>query len=87
MSDLEDDWRLRGQDKYLTGISLRKSRYESDLSNDHDHCVFCGVKFMDAQGSDVQCEGYCSTDRYHWVCEECFHEFKLRFNFQLLNDA
>jgi hypothetical protein len=42
-----DDWRLQGQEKYLKGVMLSLIAYSpSNPNNDHDHCEFCGEKFM-----------------------------------------
>ena len=43
-----DDWRLRGQDKYLQGATLVRKRYYAHSAQwEHDHCEFCWTKFMD----------------------------------------
>ena len=49
---------------------------------DHDYCAACMVKFMEADGPDIQREGYATTAeyprgaRYEWVCSECFADLK-----------
>ena len=78
------DWRLQGQEKYLQGVSLRRSAYEpASSSNDHDHCEFCSVKFMVQPGPGVVTEGYCTEDRYRWICQRCFDDFKNRFEWSI----
>jgi hypothetical protein len=48
-SDFSSDWRLQGQERYLTGAKLVYRRYRRNSRNPqsgHDHCEFCGAKFM-----------------------------------------
>ena len=85
-----DDWHLRGQEKYLLGASLvRRSyrRYAGNREWDHDHCAFCWAKFMVEDHPGVLHEGYATPDDYHWICDQCFSEFRDRFQWQLISDA
>lgn len=78
-----DDWRRLGQEKYLTGVKLIFQNYFLYSSEwDHDHCAFCGAKFSMNEG-DLK-RGYSTTDSYHWICEECFQDFKDEFNWEVL---
>ena len=78
------DWRLTGQEGYLKGAKLQRVAYcASSVSNDHDHCEFCGAKFMAEPGSDMLTEGYCTEDRYRWICEQCFNDFKGQFQWNI----
>ena len=44
----DDDWRLRGQEDYLQGATLIRTRYTAWSEDwEHDHCEFCWTKFMD----------------------------------------
>ena len=91
-----DDWRLQGQGKYLHGITLTWKPYRAYSTTwGHDHCEFCGTKFIQAgslsdgdpdPGSDsIAFEGYTTTDEYAkgadyvWICGECFDDFAARF--------
>jgi hypothetical protein len=75
----EDDWRLLGQDAYLTGVPLFFRRWSSDNPDwDHDHCAFCGAKFSN-RIPDCLTEGYTTADHYHWICPDCFADFRERF--------
>lgn len=38
----------------------------------HAHCEFCWEKAL----TDKACVFYCTEDMYHWICEECFHDFR-----------
>jgi hypothetical protein len=79
---LESDWRLRGQHKYLFGIILIHRDYRRFPKNekwDHDHCEFCSAKFTIEESSNALQKGYCTEDEYHWVCEQCFKDFKGHF--------
>jgi len=77
----ETDWRLQGQDRYLKGavVTYRKYRCHSK-SCDHDHCEFCGAKFMEESSDpEVQTEGYTTVDEYRWICPTCLADFKERY--------
>ncbi len=69
-----DDWRRQGQE-YLSGARwvFRAYRpYRSDW--EHDHCVLCSAK-LSCDEVDLN-EGYATEDEYHWVCAECFADFR-----------
>ena len=83
----DKDWRLTNQEKYLTGVSLVRRRYEPIPPNDHDHCEFCWKKFMVQDYPDVLHEGYATLDNYRWICESCFRDFHKRFRWQIVSDA
>lgn len=69
------DWRLQGQERYLTGAVLTWAKYVPPRADwDHDHCEFCSRKFS-LRGEDLQ-EGYTTRDRYRWICGPCFVDFK-----------
>lgn len=74
------DWRLRGQERYLKGVKLDKSSYSPYRENwDHDHCEFCNATFsLKIEGSET--EGWSTENRYHWVCNECYNDFKILFD-------
>ena len=77
-----DDWRLQGQERYLKGASLRWAVYRPFReSSDHDHCEFCGAKFLVA-GGDLT-EGYTTADEYRWICRECVEDFSEMFTWVL----
>jgi len=77
------DWRLTGQARYLQGAHLRWAKWWSSGEGwDHDHCEFCWVHFGDHIFDDdpnTQLEGYVTDDDYHWICRECFEDFRERF--------
>jgi hypothetical protein len=77
-----NDWRLQGQEKYLTGVTLVLKQYQPYREGwDHDHCAFCWQKFS-LNAKDLH-EGYATEDNYHWICVPCFNEFKSLFGWQL----
>jgi hypothetical protein len=78
---LEHDWRLNGQEWYLTGMRLTRKVYspKAGAGSDHDHCEFCGAKFMSTNEPGVAHEGYCTDDDYRWICVQCFDDFRGRF--------
>ena len=75
----KNDWRLMGQERYLKGKELYSTKYKILESNDHDHCEFCGYKFISGEQ-----EGYCTTNYYHWICNECYNDFKEFFYWKVI---
>lgn len=74
----KDDWRLRGQEKYLSNKDLFLRQWKAPRPDwDHDHCEFCWAKFSDAV--DVLHEGYTTEDNYYWICPDCYNDFKELF--------
>jgi hypothetical protein len=79
-----NDWRLTNQQNYLKNAELSFDQYVAPSAEwDHDHCVFCWDKFMQGQ-PDTLTEGYVTTDGQHWVCEQCFEDFKQEFGFKVV---
>jgi len=77
-----EDWRLHGQQAYLTGVTLVRQKYRRYRNNpqwDHDHCEFCGAKFMVEDAAGAVHEGFSTEDDYRWVCTGCFDDFKTLF--------
>jgi hypothetical protein len=69
MSDEPQDWRLRGQEKYLQGRAWLRRKYVRPRADwDHDHCEFCWAKFMEAPATEILDEGYVTEDGARWVC-------------------
>ena len=70
-----EDWRLQGQEQFLMGATLRRKKYKKYRPDwEHDHCEFCNRKISERRGD--RNEGYVTADEYHWVCDECFAEFR-----------
>lgn len=81
----EDDWRLQGQETYLKGVHLWWKRYVRYSERwEHDHCEFCWAKFMVEDYPDVLHEGYATEDNYRWICEQCFDDFKVLFEWEVM---
>jgi hypothetical protein len=79
---LMTDWRLQGQESYLKNAELWFCDYEPFRAGwEHDHCEFCSQKIA-VTGGDFT-KGYATIDRYHWICENCFEDFKDQFGFSL----
>ena len=79
---MQGDWRLTNQDAYLQGATLVHQQWQpANPRNDHDHCAFCWDKFAEYDG--CLHEGYATEDRYYWICGECFHDFKERFQWRV----
>ena len=72
----KDDPRLATDNSFLADFRWKWSKwFASSADWDHDHCEFCGAKFMAAIGEDVLQEGYTTQDAYYWICNVCFDEF------------
>lgn len=75
---MDNDWRITYQKDYLDKKQLELLKYQRHSKIwDHDHCEFCFKTFSEFEG-DLH-EGYCTEDKIHWICEDCFHEFKEMF--------
>lgn len=83
--DNSDNWKLNGQEEYLTNAVFRFARWKlTDPDWTHDHCEFCWATFSEYGGEDLA-EGYVMDygNRDVWVCPECFAEFQESFHFTL----
>lgn len=81
----DDDWRLMGQQRYLTGVVLHRARWARTREGwDHDHCEFCTRKIWDrASGNDEADVGFTTADDYHWICDNCFADFRDQFGWSV----
>jgi hypothetical protein len=81
----DDDWRLQGQERYLAGASLKLMPWASPNPGwDHDHCEFCWAKLAGQGIADALHQGYATQGLEHWVCPQCFQDFRERFHFKVL---
>ncbi len=69
------EWRLTNQKNFLDRVTLIKSIYNMDV---HNHCAFCWDEF---RKGDI---GYTTQDEYHWVCDNCFKDFKEEFYWKVI---
>ena len=87
MPATDDDWRLQGQQRYLMGALLHWERWSRPRPGwDHDHCEFCWAKFLEEdlpEFPDILHAGYTTEDLYRWICEQCFEDFKDRFQWRV----
>lgn len=75
------DWRLNGQERYLYGVKLKHMNIKDKLNlSDHEHCEFCFEKISNYPNTLY--DAYCTEDEYHWVCDNCYNDFKMRFNWK-----
>lgn len=80
---MRDDWRLQGQERFLKGATLCWRTYTPYRPEwDHDHCEFCSRK-LSARTGDIN-EGYSTADGYHWICRDCFADFKDLFEWTVV---
>jgi hypothetical protein len=85
----QTDWRLRGQSKYLQGVTLVHRlyrRYPKNPNWDHDHCDFCFATFTMEDYPDTIHRGYATEDDYYWICERCFEDFKGTFEWKIIEE-
>lgn len=86
MKILPDDWRLHGQEKYLSKVDICFKLYSERKNRpdwEHDHCEFCGETFSDTE-PDSLIQGYATNDDYHWICENCYSDFKEMFQWNVI---
>ena len=80
-----DDWRR--QEQYLSGRKfVFRDWYPPRPDWDHDHCAFCGAKFSLNNDDDLK-KGYATEDDYHWVCAQCFNDFRCEFDLVYFESA
>ncbi len=73
------DWRLTNQADYLYEKELVFESYHPYKEGwEHDHCAFCG-ETIDVKSP----KAYATKDRYHWICQECFEDFKEMFKWKV----
>lgn len=71
----DNDWRLTNQKNYLYKKELVKGKYFPYKEGwEHDHCAFCSERITEKTSV-----AYSTTDGYHWICEECYNDFKEMF--------
>ncbi|MBR5136871.1 MAG: hypothetical protein IKV30_02475 [Clostridia bacterium] len=46
----------------------------------HEHCDFCWEKAT----TEIDAEFYCTQDYYHWICKQCFEDFKDQFGWTVV---
>jgi len=46
----------------------------------HEHCEFCWHKIM----ADNVEECFCTPDYCHWICKECYDDFKDKFDWKVI---
>jgi len=81
----DEDWRLQGQEAYLTGVTLYHKEYTRySEAWDHDHCEFCGISFAEVGLiPEALHVGYTTSDNYRWICDKCFLDFKDTFQWNV----
>ena len=59
---------------FMIGKTLYRRNFLPVPESDHEHCTMCGAKFS-ADSADLQ-TGFADADNVHWICTECFEEYK-----------
>ena len=75
------DWRLDGQEEYLSKKKLVKIHFRAYEDYDHDHCAFCWDKFSELD-EDLHI-GYSTLDGKYIICETCYNDFKDLFEWTI----
>lgn len=89
----DDDWRLNGQDRYLTGAKLEWAEWQPPRPSwDHDHCEFCWAKFAEPNSLGPESlgalhAGFATSDRSRWVCPQCFADFRKQFGWLVIGSV
>jgi hypothetical protein len=80
----KNDPRLTTQESYLKGVALSWKEWSQPKPDwDHDHCEFCWAKFgPPSLGKDILGAGWTTNDNRHWVCDNCYSDFKDMFDWQ-----
>ena len=85
-----------GQEQFLQGAAFRRKPYRAWREDwDHDHCAFCQRRLVEkgtpSDDPEAQTVGYAAPGRgpqgeddYHWVCDECFADFRDRFEWTVV---
>ena len=81
---MDKDWRLTNQMNYLHHAILQRASFDKDSTDDHQHCEFCFDKFGNETG--LLKTGYCTLDKYRWICDDCFLDFQKQFGWQVVNN-
>ncbi|MCL1858089.1 MAG: hypothetical protein FWF92_02505 [Oscillospiraceae bacterium] len=78
-----NDWRLTNQMNYLYRKQLLHIPFTPYRKGwEHEHCSFCSGKI----DNDTK-KAYCTTDKYHWICERCFKDFNKIFEWDIKEEA
>ena len=84
ISSDKNDWRYMGQEKYLKSATLGFAKYVCLSENwNHEHCEFCMERFSENNG-DLNEGYYTLDDKKHWICKECFNDFKEMFEWTVV---
>ena len=74
-----DDWRIMGQEGYLTDKLLQHRKFDRKLCVlDFDQCNFCYEIFD--RNPEAPLTAYYEPIGKYWICEECYNDFKEHFN-------
>jgi hypothetical protein len=77
----KNDWRLTNQMDFLYEKPLIHVHFQKDSDTwDHEHCEFC----METINDNTKMS-YCTLDHYHWICEDCFNDFKEMFKWTVVD--
>ena len=67
----------------MQGVTVHRRHYFLWRPDwDHDHCEFCFRRFASAERQNFCSEGFFTEDK-RWICETCYEDFKLMFDWIL----
>lgn len=69
--------------QFMLGEHFRKASFE--VSDEHEHCTMCGIK-ISGLPANIH-EGYVTTKNIHWVCCECFDEYREEYSWKLEDES
>ena len=77
---IKNDWRITNQMNYLLQKKLIRGKFSPYNEKwNHEHCSFCTEKI-----DENTAFAYSTEDKYHWICEDCFNDFKELFEWEVL---
>ncbi len=82
----KNDWRCRGQEEYLYGVTLRHLEYRPRSENwAHEHCEFCWARISADIPEDFHI-AYATEDLDNWICPDCVKDLKELFGWTIQED-
>lgn len=77
---MNNDWCITNQKNYLFKKNLKKGPFKPYREGwEHQHCAFCSERIDSSTNV-----AYSTEDGYHWICKECFRDFKTMFEWNLI---
>ncbi len=78
---MNNNWHLTNQMNYLYQKNLIKGTFKLIVKAGSMNIVLFVLKKM-----IIPTLAYSTEDRYHWICPECFDDFKTMFEWRIIED-